>query len=127
MPPERWPERDEEGKGMSFVRVKLSGMDAGWEDYPIVVDLRIDDESGSADNRRGFVFGAMGTQKGDDFWPFRLDQATGRIDFGSGSERNAWTNLLDKAIRRGEYCTYQDTPGDAETTTYRIDEIVPLE
>lgn len=111
---------------MSFVRVKLSGMDAGWEDYPVVVDLRINDESGRADNRCGFVFGAMGQWNTDYFWPFRLDQATGRIDFGCESDRNAWTNLLQRMIRRGEFCTYREAPGQPETT-YRIDEIVPLE
>lgn len=111
---------------MSFVRVKLSAMDADWEDCPVVVDLRIDDESSRADNRCGFVFGAMGRRNTGYFWPFRLDQATGRIDFGCEYERHAWTNLLEHMIRRGEYCTYRDAPGAGETT-YRIEEIVPLE
>lgn len=110
---------------MSFVRVKLSAMDAEWEDYPIVVDSRIDD-AGNADNLCGFVFGAMGRRNTGRFWPFRLDQATGRIDFGCESERNASTNLLEHMIQQGEFCTYQDGP-NAPEVTYQINEIVPLE
>ena len=109
---------------MSFVRVTLISTDGGWEIYPIVVDLKIDGVS-----RRASVnwplFGAMGKQNTSEYWPFRMD-TNGNIDFGSYSEvRRAWSNLLKKKIRRGEICTYRDSPNDVDVI-YRIEGIASL-
>ena len=109
---------------MSFVRVALASTDDGWDIYPIVVDLKIDDVS-----RRTSVnwplFGAMGRQNTSEYLPFRMD-TNGNIDFGSYNEiRNAWTNLLEKEIRNGEICTYRDSPNDVDVV-YRIDDITSL-
>ena len=71
------------------------------------------------------LFGAMGKQNTSEYWPFRMD-TDGRIDFGSYSEaRNAWINLLEKEIRKGEICTYRDSPNDVEVS-YRIEDIASL-
>ena len=109
---------------MAFVRVTLTSRDDGWEVYLIVVDLKIDDAS-----RRAAVswplFGAMGIQNANEYWPFRMD-TRGNIDFGSPSEtRNAWINLLEKEIRREEICTYRESPTGVDVV-YRIDDITPL-
>ena len=109
---------------MAFVRVKLTSTTAEWEHLPVVVDLKIDDES-----RRSIVkwplFGAMGKQKTSEYYPFRMDP-NGNIDFGSFSEyRKASMNLLEKEIRKQELVTYRDSRNDPEVV-YRIADITPL-
>ena len=117
---------------MAFVRVKLTSTTVTtvrWEDLPVVVDLKIDDES-----RRSIVkwplFGAMGRQESSEdypfseYYPFRMD-TNGRIDFGILSERYASMNLLEKEIRIQELVTYRDSP-NAPEVVYRIEDITPL-
>ena len=112
----------EREKQMAFVRVKLTSIDDGWTDYPVTVDLKIDDERRSVVNWP--LFGAMGIQA-KDYWLFRMD-TNGGIDFGTPGElRNAWMNLLEKEIRPNETCTYRESPGDPEVV-YRTEDITPL-
>ena len=109
---------------MSFVRVALASTDDGWEIYPIVVDLKVDDISTRA-SVNWPLFGAMGRQNTDEYLPFRID-TNGNIDIGSwAGHGNAWINLLEKEIRQGEICTYRDSPNDVDVV-YRIESVSSL-
>lgn len=102
---------------MAFVRVKSSTEELGWEQFPIVVDLkvqRIDDVMRAiGDPPR---FGAVGRQRSETYRPFRMDNNV-NIDFGSPSElRNAHSNVLEREIEPGSYCTCRDAPNEPEMT-----------
>ena len=93
---------------MAFVRVKLVSEDAEWRDYPVVVDLKINDVRRSIGDYP--LFGAMGRQNRGEYWPFRMNR-DGNVDFGTPGEiRNARMNLLEQEIRRGELVTYREPP-----------------
>ena len=63
------------------------------------------------------LFGAMGGQNTSEYRPPGT-HTNGRIDFGSyGEVGNAWINLLGKEIRKGEICTYRDSPNEVDLVT----------
>ena len=108
---------------MAFVRVKLVSEAAGWGDYPVVVDLKINDVRRSIGNYP--LFGAMGRQNRGEYWPFRMNR-DGNIDFGTPGEiRNARMNLLEQEIQVGKICTYREAPNDPDVI-YRIKDVAPL-
>ena len=112
---------------MTCMRVELTVIDEGeFVGDPVVIDLRVSENGKVLKN--GNVYGAWGKPGYEEFYPFMLN-VEGNIDFGGCSdERNAQTNLLDKTIRVGEYCTYQDSESaQSQSLTLQIKDVQSLE
>lgn len=109
------------------MRVVLTVIDEGeFVGDPVVIDLRVSEKGKVLKN--GNVYGAWGKPGSTNFEPFMMD-VKGNIDFGVWSEeRNAQTNLLDKTIIVGEYCTYQDSESpQSQSLTLQIKDVQSLE